>query len=154
MLYYCMLLFFVKQKTAYEMRISDWSSDVCSSDLLYKASGLRIDNQDSAGALSRARSDVDAAEKAFRSLAVPGNTFRSPADGECLGRDGSRRRLGGRVDDSSGGIEDMDGQDGAVGLPRPLEQRVGIAHRREGQADLGRGFEGRRRQVRQHDEAL
>src|SRR3546814_10638182 len=26
--------FFCKQKTAYEMRISDWSSDVCSSDLL------------------------------------------------------------------------------------------------------------------------
>src|SRR3546814_8223317 len=25
--------FFVKQRTAYEMRISDWSSDVCSSDL-------------------------------------------------------------------------------------------------------------------------
>src|SRR3546814_9473551 len=29
------MLFFFKQKTAYEMRISDWSSDVCSSDLLY-----------------------------------------------------------------------------------------------------------------------
>src|SRR3546814_7307897 len=29
-----MLVFFFKQKTAYEMRISDWSSDVCSSDLL------------------------------------------------------------------------------------------------------------------------
>src|SRR3546814_4126312 len=29
-----MCVFFVKQKTAYEMRISDWSSDVCSSDLL------------------------------------------------------------------------------------------------------------------------
>src|SRR3546814_4974916 len=28
-------VFFFKQKTAYEMRISDWSSDVCSSDLLY-----------------------------------------------------------------------------------------------------------------------
>src|SRR3546814_12155790 len=27
------VVFFVKQKTAYEMRISDWSSDVCSSDL-------------------------------------------------------------------------------------------------------------------------
>src|SRR3546814_5065819 len=27
------LVFFFKQKTAYEMRISDWSSDVCSSDL-------------------------------------------------------------------------------------------------------------------------
>src|SRR3546814_1457540 len=32
---YCLFLFFFffKQKTAYEMRISDWSSDVCSSDL-------------------------------------------------------------------------------------------------------------------------
>src|SRR3546814_8864589 len=36
--YLCLFLFFFffffKQKTAYEMRISDWSSDVCSSDLL------------------------------------------------------------------------------------------------------------------------
>src|SRR3546814_4913091 len=30
-----MFFFFFKQKTAYEMRISDWSSDVCSSDLLH-----------------------------------------------------------------------------------------------------------------------
>src|SRR3546814_10318804 len=30
-----MIVFFFKQKTAYEMRISDWSSDVCSSDLTY-----------------------------------------------------------------------------------------------------------------------
>src|SRR3546814_10698630 len=29
----CDILFFFKQKTAYEMRISDWSSDVCSADL-------------------------------------------------------------------------------------------------------------------------
>src|SRR3546814_8251739 len=29
----CFVFFFCKQKTAYEMRISDWSSDVCSSDL-------------------------------------------------------------------------------------------------------------------------
>src|SRR3546814_6561886 len=29
----CVFFFFFKQKTAYEMRISDWSSDVCSSDL-------------------------------------------------------------------------------------------------------------------------
>src|SRR3546814_10593198 len=28
-----LVVFFFKQKTAYEMRISDWSSDVCSSDL-------------------------------------------------------------------------------------------------------------------------
>src|SRR3546814_6961484 len=31
------LFFFFKQKTAYEMRISDWSSDVCSSDLISAA---------------------------------------------------------------------------------------------------------------------
>src|SRR3546814_5337580 len=31
---------FFKQKTAYEMRISDWSSDVCSSDLLGRAGSI------------------------------------------------------------------------------------------------------------------
>src|SRR3546814_2466242 len=30
---WCVFVFFFKQKTAYELRISDWSSDVCSSDL-------------------------------------------------------------------------------------------------------------------------
>src|SRR3546814_17222459 len=34
-----MAIFFFKQKTAYEMRISDWSSDVCSSDLVGAAAG-------------------------------------------------------------------------------------------------------------------
>src|SRR3546814_2556330 len=37
------LFFFFKQKTAYEMRISDWSSDVCSSDLLHWDTALRDD---------------------------------------------------------------------------------------------------------------
>src|SRR3546814_6243247 len=32
-----LFIFFFKQKTAYEMRISDWSSDVCSSDLPHPA---------------------------------------------------------------------------------------------------------------------
>src|SRR3546814_2627779 len=36
-----LFFFFFKQKTAYEMRISDWSSDVCSSDLGYVA---RVEN--------------------------------------------------------------------------------------------------------------
>src|SRR3546814_5894088 len=35
------LVFFFKQKTAYEMRISDWSSDVCSSDLQSRRLGLK-----------------------------------------------------------------------------------------------------------------
>src|SRR3546814_4494104 len=34
--YYFFVFFFFKQKTAYEMRISDWSSDVCSSDLIHQ----------------------------------------------------------------------------------------------------------------------
>src|SRR3546814_3349794 len=34
--------FFFKQKTAYEMRISDWSSDVCSSDLLTDVEQLLV----------------------------------------------------------------------------------------------------------------
>src|SRR3546814_10490807 len=40
MLFFCftsLIVFFFKQKTAYEMRISDWSSDVCSSDLAASA---------------------------------------------------------------------------------------------------------------------
>src|SRR3546814_7462291 len=38
-------VFFFKQKTAYEMRISDWSSDVCSSDLAGRPPGLRQDDE-------------------------------------------------------------------------------------------------------------
>src|SRR3546814_10864591 len=36
------LFFFFKQKTAYEMRISDWSSDVCSSDLARPAASISL----------------------------------------------------------------------------------------------------------------
>src|SRR3546814_9505290 len=36
------VFFFVKQKTAYEMRISDWSSDVCSSDLGWSRLGRAV----------------------------------------------------------------------------------------------------------------
>src|SRR3546814_7347210 len=55
--------FFFKQKTAYEMRISDWSSDVCSSDLLnVSVTGLggntfgspRLDRDKSAACIRRA----------------------------------------------------------------------------------------------------
>src|SRR3546814_3095764 len=40
LLLFCFIFFF-KQKTAYEMRISDWSSDVCSSDLPIRDSVVR-----------------------------------------------------------------------------------------------------------------
>src|SRR3546814_9682686 len=36
----CCFFFFFKQKTAYEMRISDWSSDVCSSDLTLSVTSI------------------------------------------------------------------------------------------------------------------
>src|SRR3546814_10002651 len=49
------MFFFFKQKTAYEMRISDWSSDVCSSDLSMDALG-RSDR--SSGSLKGRRSVV------------------------------------------------------------------------------------------------
>src|SRR3546814_19294849 len=39
-----MYIFFFKQKTAYEMRISDWSSDVCSSDLDFRS--IELPEQD------------------------------------------------------------------------------------------------------------
>src|SRR3546814_10052036 len=39
-----MFFFFFKQKTAYEMRISDWSSDVCSSDLPLNRDRIRVLN--------------------------------------------------------------------------------------------------------------
>src|SRR3546814_3810383 len=59
----CLIFFFFKQKTAYEMRISDWSSDVCSSDL---ADALDLDTL--AGALLAAVEAADANEKeAWRS---------------------------------------------------------------------------------------
>src|SRR3546814_9548192 len=48
------VFFLFKQKTAYEMRISDWSSDVCSSDLLRQLRQLpraaEADRRDGAGA--------------------------------------------------------------------------------------------------------
>src|SRR3546814_7462579 len=41
-----MCVLFFKQKTAYEMRISDWSSDVCSSDLVEIGRAVDIDVAD------------------------------------------------------------------------------------------------------------
>src|SRR3546814_10551773 len=43
MILFLIIFFFFKQKTAYEMRISDWSSDVCSSDLS-KMPGMDMSN--------------------------------------------------------------------------------------------------------------
>src|SRR3546814_4935467 len=52
-----MYCFFFKQKTAYEMRISDWSSDVCSSDLI-----LVPTEADAKAALEEVKKGADFAE--------------------------------------------------------------------------------------------
>src|SRR3546814_15366940 len=67
-MYYYMLLyyshvcffFFFKQKTAYEMRISDWSSDVCSSDLAVALAGVDQDgpHEGAAGITDNAGGEV------------------------------------------------------------------------------------------------
>src|SRR3546814_5536880 len=44
-----MICFFLKQKTAYEMRISDWSSDVCSSDLVRLSANFKSTQQNTGG---------------------------------------------------------------------------------------------------------
>src|SRR3546814_21172855 len=54
-----LFIFFFKQKTAYEMRISDWSSDVCSSDLPFphpgRAPNLSSDHKTNGGCRQRNR---------------------------------------------------------------------------------------------------
>src|SRR3546814_8579816 len=45
--------FFFKQKTAYEMRISDWSSDVCSSDLQHRLAHVEDENLAAVGHAAR-----------------------------------------------------------------------------------------------------
>src|SRR3546814_18531178 len=66
-----MLFFFFKQKTAYEMRISDWSSDVCSSDLarLARAAALHQVAQQAQHA-ARSRPAVIAASRGAHAPAL------------------------------------------------------------------------------------
>src|SRR3546814_9297078 len=74
-------VFFFKQKTAYEMRISDWSSDVCSSDLWKSPDGSRasypvLRQRASTAGPRRARLDLPRASVAQRF--VPPEGFRDP----------------------------------------------------------------------------
>src|SRR3546814_13092047 len=78
----CGFFFFFKQKTAYEMRISDWSSDVCSSDLQQLAAAE--------GPASALDADAVVAEQPIFDLAVD----HGDAGVDLLDlRDLSRRRL-------------------------------------------------------------
>src|SRR3546814_7894431 len=82
-------VFFFKQKTAYEMRISDWSSDVCSSDLAYFALALVLlwADLDAVAALARSLGPADAflavgvVVAAVGVCAVAWEAARPPTDG-------------------------------------------------------------------------
>src|SRR3546814_8852054 len=79
-----LILFFFKQKTAYEMRISDWSSDVCSSDLENK---FGMDDFERKGTRELTADDY---VYGFRRLASP--RVVSPIYGE-IGRASCRERV-------------------------------------------------------------
>src|SRR3546814_10007724 len=70
--------FFFKQKTAYEMRISDWSSDVCSSDLLIQL-GEWDEERQAAMDLDLAER-VRAAQKEAEKNGILGHGLHQPLD--------------------------------------------------------------------------
>src|SRR3546814_20156132 len=83
-------LFFVKQKTAYEMRISDWSSDVCSSDLQFVGRNLCSPGRQNPSNQSRDTSIPITLNAAIMSLAL---MLRGPSNGRpSIVRDGEERR--------------------------------------------------------------
>src|SRR3546814_4696506 len=68
----CMcFVFFFKQKTAYEMRISDWSSDVCSSDLLLEHA-LAMDDDAFERLIETGEHDPEVLKKCIRAGCVSG----------------------------------------------------------------------------------
>src|SRR3546814_10356677 len=77
---FCFVFFVCKQKTAYEMRISDWSSDVCSSDL-FMETGMAAKNLPGPYHIRnyRARTYTVATNKSplgpYRGVARPGACF-------------------------------------------------------------------------------
>src|SRR3546814_1514179 len=69
----CCFVFFFKQKTAYEMRISDWSSDVCSSDL--SSARTKVLNLRVSPIVERPMS-TETASLARLSMSLPAELFR------------------------------------------------------------------------------
>src|SRR3546814_6618632 len=77
------LFFFFKQKTAYEMRISDWSSDVCSSDLLkIQREALKKEKDaESRQRLADLESAIEALEREYNDLEEVWKTEKATLQG-------------------------------------------------------------------------
>src|SRR3546814_6087107 len=83
------LFFFFKQKTAYEMRISDWSSDVCSSDL---SSTMKVNSSSPTVTIPCARTLM--ASSRSRSRIVTASCSLQPcAASQKIGRASCRERV-------------------------------------------------------------
>src|SRR3546814_4471486 len=88
---YCYFFFF-KQKTAYEMRISDWSSDVCSSDLFVaQQKAQRLRNGDSVERNNLRR--LYHSERGVNAVLVDGSNFFREDKGAKAGMDALRARV-------------------------------------------------------------
>src|SRR3546814_1285107 len=108
---YCLFFFFFfKQKTAYEMRISDWSSDVCSSD-------LEDDVAVPAGQAERGAGTVEDQRLAGHERA------RRVADAWARGSGSEGARLFGGADGDA--VEGDRRPPGGEDARRPEERRVG-----------------------------
>src|SRR3546814_9778176 len=91
-------IFFCKQKTAYEMRISDWSSDVCSSDLHTTGTGKMVMRQpitraDHVGSLLRPASIKKAREQYFTDKSISAAELKAVED-EAIRERSDERRVG------------------------------------------------------------
>src|SRR3546814_5183283 len=90
-------VFFFKQKTAYEMRISDWSSDVCSSDLaryiLERASARETTARVAVGALCKEFLRPFGVEILSHVVSVGSERLDRPAAWHEIGRASCRERV-------------------------------------------------------------
>src|SRR3546814_4764516 len=87
-----LFFFFFKQKTAYELRISDWSSDVCSSDLVGVAARWRESPRRGRPAVPAVAVAGGGAGRGAVRAPEPGGT-RAGADGHRAGDPPRRRRI-------------------------------------------------------------
>src|SRR3546814_13973221 len=113
-----MFFFFFKRKTAYEMRISDWSSDVCSSDL-----GFRRDAVGGVEGLLPLPAAVGLLQRRHEAVGhLVGIEHHAAVDVARGAPDGLDERGGGAQEALLVGIEDAD--QGALGDVEALAQQV------------------------------
>src|SRR3546814_1054619 len=109
---YCGCFFFFKQKTAYEMRISDWSSDVCSSDLCDERGD--VDRRERRGIAAAQDARWRASDDGARRDAVGRGAVHALCADRCrvyAGAAGDARRV------------DAPGAEGGARRPAPLSYR-------------------------------